>query len=343
MPAKKHNFTVTEVKAGALVLVSLAVLIAFIAAITGMRPPEKTTTFNAYFTDSAGLNKGADVRFGGAKVGRVTEISLDPKDQSRIRVVASVREGIPVNAKSLAYITQTTLTSEKHLEISTGEKDAALLKDGAEIPSKSGGLFDQADALASSVRGVLKDVEDLLGVRDAKEKAAKEQKEMATIASIFKTVDTTVSEGKGLVGDVREVISDKKEDITKVLDRIRDLGESADTLIGDLRGVLSENRENLKGTVAGVRQAIDNAQPIIERLAALSDQLDEIANSLQAALDNATSLTGEAGGIVSDNRPAVEDIVLDLRATVRNLKAFSRTMAEHPEAFIRGKSPEGRK
>jgi hypothetical protein len=34
---------------------------------------------------------------------------------------------------------------------------------------------------------------------------------------------------------------------------------------------------------------------------------------------------------------------LDLRETVRNLKTFARTMADQPQAIIRGRELEGRR
>ena len=74
MPAKKSNFTATEIKAGVMVLASLLVLVAFVAAIRGCGSGrEKSNRFSADFTSINGLNQGADVRFGGVKAGKVVE------------------------------------------------------------------------------------------------------------------------------------------------------------------------------------------------------------------------------------------------------------------------------
>jgi phospholipid/cholesterol/gamma-HCH transport system substrate-binding protein/paraquat-inducible protein B len=124
---------------------------------------------------------------------------------------------------------------------------------------------------------------------------------------------------------------------------VQEVEDSATKLLADVNDVLAENRESISGTLSGVDKIIEDAQPIVERVADLSGKIEELADSLQGTLDNAQSLTDHAGGIMADNRPAIEEIVLDLRETVRNLKTFSRTMAEQPQAVIRGKSPEGRK
>ena len=42
MPAKQHDFTATEIKAGIMVLASLIILVGFLVAIRGCRPKDDT-------------------------------------------------------------------------------------------------------------------------------------------------------------------------------------------------------------------------------------------------------------------------------------------------------------
>jgi ABC-type transporter Mla subunit MlaD len=283
------------------------------------------------------------VRFGGAKVGRVSAITLDPADQSQIRVEAQIAENVPINKESKAYITQTSLTAEMHLEITTGNKEAALLEDGGKIDAGAGGMFAQMGALAEQAQAFLDETKKLMGVKEAKEKATAEQKEMVTVASLFDSVDETIQGGSDLVEDIRGVVGDTKDDVSKILAKVQEIEDSSKTLISDLNGMLGENRASIKGALDGVQGIVEDAGPIVERVKGVSDRLDEMAAALQATLDNAKSLSGDTQGLINNNRPVIEDIVLDLRETVRYLKDFSRTMAEQPEAVIRGKSPEGRK
>jgi len=343
MAAKKHDFTGTELKAGVFVIVSVAVLLLFVAVMKGIRPPKETHTFYAYFTNTAGLNIGGDVRFGGTKVGRVSAIAFDPADRSQIQVEAQVAKEVPVNKESRAYITQISLTAEQHLEITTGKGDVALLEDGATIKEGAGGLFGQMASLAEKGESFLDDVKDLMGVQEAKEKAEAAQEEMVTVATIFKTVDETIEGGSDLVEDLRGVVGDTKDDVSEILTKIQAIEDSSNALISDLRAMLGENRESIKGALDGVQGIMEDARPIVERVKDMTDRLDDMASALQATLDNASALSSDAQGIIENNRPVIEDIVLDLRETIRYLKGFARTMSEQPEAVIRGKSPEGRK
>jgi phospholipid/cholesterol/gamma-HCH transport system substrate-binding protein len=335
MPAKKHDFTAAEIKAGVFVLAGVVVFVVFLAMIQGYRPPVEEHVFICRFKDTLGLNKGADVRFGGLKVGRVRSIEADPELPEMIRVEAAVPRWLRVNEESIAYVSQTTLTAEKHLEISTGDSDALLLADGAEIPVREGGLLDQAGQLAGTVQSVVQDVQALLGVREAQQKSEKGELN-TTVATIFDDLDVAVTEGTGLVTDARDAVSQYRDDIDEILQRVKDVSVTTRDLMTEIQDTVGESRED-------VRAALEKVPPILEQVALVSEELDEIAANLQQTLDHTTSLTGEANGLLMDNRPVLEDTLIDLRETVRYLRDFSRTIAEEPQSVIRGSGPEGRK
>ncbi len=335
MPAKKHDFTAAEIKAGALVLASIAAFAIFLAVIEGFRPPSNEHVFHCYFKDTLGLNKGADVRFGGLKVGRVRNIETDPGQPEKILVEAVVPPELRVNEESIAYVGQTTLTAEKHLEISTGKEDAPLLPDGAEISVREGGLLDQAGQLAGTIQSVIKDVQALLGVEDAQKKSENGELD-TTVASIMDNLDGAVTEGTGLVTDVRDSVNDYRDDIQDILDRVKEVSDSTRDLMAEVHDAVGESKSDLQA-------ALKKVPPILDRVESVSNELDNITASLQKTLDNAASLSGEANGTLIDNRPILEDTLIDLRETVRHLRDFSRTIAEEPQSVIRGAGPQGRK
>ena len=100
MPVEKRNFTVTEIKAGIFVLAAALTLVGFVVVIRGCGlGGEEVNRFTASFASINGLDLGAEVRFGGVKVGKVTEIEPDPEDRSQILVgfqVATRRRRIAV-------------------------------------------------------------------------------------------------------------------------------------------------------------------------------------------------------------------------------------------------------
>ncbi|MBX7257571.1 MAG: MlaD family protein [Candidatus Hydrogenedentes bacterium] len=335
MPARKHDFTATEIKAGMLVLVSIGLFIVFLAVINGYRPKQNEQVFVCYFKDTLGLNRGADVRFGGVKVGRVRTIVPDKERLSYIRVEAVVPPDLPVNVDSVAYVSQTTLTAEKHLEIATGEPESVKLASGAEIKVREGDLFNQAGQVAGSIKDVLDDVQALLGVQEAKEKA-EDGEVTSTVAKLFEGFDKAVEEGTGLVSDARGIVDSNREEIDGAIKRVQEIENSANELVTQLNGLVSENRESLKAS-------LEKVPKIVDRVAELAEDLDEISASLQATLDESARLGETANDALNDYRPIIEDTVVDLRQTVRHLRDFSETIAEEPAAVIRGSTPRGRK
>jgi phospholipid/cholesterol/gamma-HCH transport system substrate-binding protein len=337
MPSKTHDFTVTEIKAGILVIVSLVILVGFVAAIRGCRPRDDSAkTYHATFSDIGGLNRGADVRFGGVKVGRVAAIEPDPRDWSRIRVTARVRGDVPVNHGSVASIEQVTLTTEKHLEISTGDGGQPLHVSGDTLATRAaGGFLDMPDleGVAQRLEAALDSVVSLLGVERAREQSADGEPELVDVARLFGSLDTTLDQGRLAVEGVNTVIEENRAGLQEVVTRLIALEVAATELVGRLDTVIEENRQPLHSSAVN-----------LERLTTeMSQSVEEMSATLERTLQYLEDLGGNTSDLVEGQRPTIDEILLNLQETTRNLKEFSRTLAERPESMIRGKGAQGRK
>ncbi len=382
MPAKKHNFTLTEITAGAMVILSALVLAGFIAVISGWQKPEDTRVYYAKFTNTIGLDVGANVRFGGLLVGRVTEVQPDPDNQTRIRVRAELKPGVPVNKDSVATIEQLSLTAAKHLDISTGSEDGALLEEGDTIESitKSGGLvdipdlsgvLDDGEGLLSDLRGFLGyqealekaeeegkdpdsimtitgDVRELMGIEAAIEEAAAGGGELATLALIAKDVRKLLG-----VSEAEEKAEAAGDELPSVVALTGQLGEmleryqpNMDRIIEKVEAMQDEATAllgQLNSTLEDNRGNIDTiVADVAQILDSVNEELDGLLETLQSTLDNADRLTGEAAELLERSRPGIEDMMGDLAIMIRNLSDFTKTLKEHPEVVIRGKKQEGR-
>lgn len=366
MPAKKHDFTVTEIKAGIFVLVSIALFIMFVAAILNWRPQSDFKTYYAYFSNTSGLRLGGDVRFGGVKSGWVMAIEPAPDRQSMIRVTAAMDPDIPVNEESTAYITQLSLTSEYHLEISTGSDEAALLESEAVLPPGAGGLFGQVEVLAKNVGTLLEDITVLIGVSDVQGEptmSGEEQQTIAelfvgmenlmsdlqvllgvtdaegnvvaadgeqpqTVAQIFAELDTAVKGGGDLIQDLRDVVEETKPSVETLLDTAEellekavDVGEAAEDLVQDVDGVLAENKDRIGDSLESAQGAVEEVELLVKDLREMIVMMNDV---------------------VASSEPALEEILLDLRDTLQNVKTLTGVLSEQPQSLIRGRTPTGR-
>jgi phospholipid/cholesterol/gamma-HCH transport system substrate-binding protein len=335
MPAKQHDFTATEIKAGILVLVSFFILVGFLVAIRGCRPQDDTAkTFFAVFTDISGLNRGADVRFGGVRVGKVTGIEPDPDDRARIRVTAVVKGNVPVNHGSVATIEQVTLTTEKHLEISTGGAEQPLHKTGDLLMSSGGGgLFDLPDleGVTTRLETMLDGINVLLGVSDAAEGVG--DPEAVDLPEVLASLRTTLDDGAAVARSAGAVIDDNRAGIEQVVTRLAALEETANELMTGINEVITENR-------GSIHQSFNNLEELTEKL---NKRLDELVATLQTTLRYVQDFSGNGSDLMDDQRPTIEEMLLNLQETTRNLKEFSRILADQPDALIRGKGKQGRK
>jgi phospholipid/cholesterol/gamma-HCH transport system substrate-binding protein len=335
MPAKQHDFTATEIKAGVLVLAAFVIIVGFLVAIKGCAPrDESAKTFYAVFTDIGGLNRGADVRFGGVQVGKVTAIAPDPDDRTLIRVTAEVEGGVPVNRGSVATIEQVTLTTEKHLEISTGSAEEPLLQSGDSLESGvSGGLFDIPDlqGVINRLQTTLDGINDLLGVGGGEGVGG--SADATDLAAVLDSLKTTLDEGAGVARNAGAVIADNRDGIDLIIERLASLEQTATELMAQLNGVVSENRGSIQKSFSNLEQLTGE----------LNRRVDELVVTLQTTLQHFQDMGGNSSDLIDEQRPTIEEMLLNLAETTRNLKEFSRILANQPDALIRGKGTHGRK
>jgi len=335
--AKNTDFTSTEIRAGALVLTSLLILVVFVALIRGCRPPDDTAKrYHATFTDIGGLNLHADVRFGGVRVGRVVAIEPDPDERSQIRVTTEVGGDVPVNQASVASIEQITLTAEKHLEISTGEPDAALHESGDILRSQaSSGWVDIPDieGITTRLETLLDSVILLVGGTPVGDGGVADGNEVVDLTKITAALEKTLNESTGVMSTVNSAIADNRQGIDDIVTKLAALEAVAAELLTQINAVVTENRQPLNATVANLQKLTGEASTAVEEMTA----------SLRVTLQHLQEVGGNASDLIDDQRPTIEEILLNLQETTRNLKQLSQTLADQPDALIRGAKPHGRK
>jgi len=337
MPAEKTNFTATEIKAGVMVLVSVAVLAAFIGAIRGCGTGRaESNVFTADFTTISGLNLGADVRFGGVKAGKVMDIAADAEDRSMITVTFEVPSDVPVNHGSVASVSQVSLTTGKHLEITTGDGDRPLHVSGDQIAALAAddSVFGIPDlgGVIQRLEQVLDGLVTLLGVERAQLEAEAAGEEMVDLAAVSASLQEVLDAGSATLRNVDGAITDNRDEIGLVVERLAAIEKAASELIANLNAAVEENRAPLNATLVNVEQLSEEA----------SARLTELSASLAVTLKYLEGVGGNVGHLTKEQGPTLEQILLNLEATTRNLKTFSETLAEQPNALIRGSKPQGR-
>ena len=114
---------------------------------------------------------------------------------------------------------------------------------------------------------------------------------------------------------------------------VKTLGWPANALMVQLNAVIEENRGPMNETFV-------NLQELTEEM---NTRVGELAATLQITLQYLQDVGGNSSDMLDDRRPAIEETLLNLQETTRNLREFSRILADQPDALIRGKGAHGRK
>lgn len=332
MATKKYNFTRTEIVAGLMVLASLAVFVGFIVVVEQLQAKPEYKTLYARFTSTVGLSSNALVRFGGLEVGRVSQVTYDPDNQSLILVEAHVHPDTPVNESSIATVEQVGLTAEKHLEITTGTPDALVLADGGDLKVVNSGYgfidIPDVDGLVGGSERLIADLRDFLGVEAAKKAEAAGEEEMASIERLASDVRAFLGVKEALDraaagGEEAVNINKLAEDLRKLLGvdeavKVEEAGgkefASVTRITGDVRDLLGVEEAKANAAAGGTAPA--NVENIIANVDGMLNKYDPqigtILDKVPPLQDSATRTLNGIAGTLEDNRGHIDKIIADV-------------------------------
>jgi len=297
----------TEAKVGAFVLASLAILTATTLYLANAQFSGSNVSYRTYLKYAGGLEAGAPVLFGGIKAGTVTSVRPWQSDPTRIEILVALKQGTPVNEKSIAKLGSVSVVSEPALLVSTGANDAPRVAPGQiiasqetvsldEIAGKLAVVTDNANGLITQVKGELGNIS---------------------------------GDARRLLLTLNSVTSDERPKIDRIADQLLSLTQHADTLmakIGPVIGHADDTIQNVNGAISGLREPIRT-------------DLTE----LQTTLQQAKNLLADIRGVVRTNDFKIDDTVENLRVATDNLGQLTDQLKQRPWSLIRTKQPRDRK
>jgi phospholipid/cholesterol/gamma-HCH transport system substrate-binding protein len=302
----------TEAKVGAFVLGCASILAFTVAYLLSAQYSGGTVPYRTYLRYAGGLEAGASVLFGGIEAGKVTAVRPWSADPTRIEILLAVKQGTPLNEKSVAKLGLVSIMNNPALSISTGSNDAKRLPPGSAIPSQEAASLDEiagkmaivadnANALITQVQG------ELAGITgDAR--------------TLLANLNTVTGPGnqqrvRVLLDQVDGLVTDERPKIDRLSDQLLAVSQHADSTI-----------QNVNGTVTDLRE------PMRKDLAELQDTLVQ-----------AKSLLANMQVIVQANDYKINDTVENLRVATDNLDQLTDSLKQRPWSLIRIKQPKDRK
>lgn len=323
-----------EIKVGALLLLALGILGAFVFVIAGVRL-ERTFTLYVDFDNPGGLQGGAQVRIAGVRVGTVSELQflggkVDPRIGRRVLVRAklTVEERVhdAIHEDADYYVTTQGVLGEPFLAIDPGSVDKPVVREGAIVKGIDPPRIDLFLAKAYELLDTT-----VTGIRNNKDLLSDLAK---NTLDLLKGLNVLVGDNRDKIGRIVSGVEDltvetntlvrsaRKNyvDSPHLLATTRHVETVSGALARDIEPLLRETKDtlaNVRRTSATFGDPAQNAR-IQKGLAALL----EILNHASQATRDAAAITahirqgkGTVGALLMD-----EEIYDDVQELVRDLK-----------------------
>jgi phospholipid/cholesterol/gamma-HCH transport system substrate-binding protein len=297
----------TEAKVGAFVLASLLILTSTIVYLANAQFRSGKVPYRTYLHYAGGLEAGAPVLFGGIRAGSVTAVRPWLSDPTRIEILVELKEGTPVNQKSMAKLGSVSVMSEPALMVSTGTNDADRIAPGQAIPSQEVVTLEEIAAKMATVAG------------NANDLIVQVQGELGGIST----------DARALLANLNSVITDERPKIDHIADQLLTLSQHADAVIAKVGPVVDHadsTIQHVNGVVEDVREPI-------------RVDLAEVQETLQQAKNVLTDMQG----VVRANDFNIDDTIENLRVATDNLGQLTEQLKQRPWSLIRIKQPKERK
>jgi len=316
----------TEAKVGAFVVISLAILLGTVYRVSNMQIRGARVPYRTYLRYAGGLEVGADVLFGGIKVGDVTAVRPDPQDPTRIEIRMEVKQGTPVNAKSVAKLGSVTIVTSPCISISMGTNEAARLPANGVIASVESISVDDTQrkivALADSAQTLLESV----------------NKDVDGLTSDARKLTANLNEltGKPNQQRVSDILTNADTMITKISPKIDHISDQIAELTDDANRLMAK----LGPSVDNVNATVSNAN---DTITAVRDPLQADLTEMRKTLDQARALIADVQSSTRAKDQGITDTLESLRIATDNLKDLTESVKERPWSLVRIKQPKDRK
>jgi phospholipid/cholesterol/gamma-HCH transport system substrate-binding protein len=297
----------TEAKVGAFVLASLLILTSTVVYLANAQFRGSEVPYRTYLHYAGGLEAGAPVLFGGIKAGSVTAVHPWPPDPTRIEILVQLKEGTPVNQKSVAKLGSVSIMSEPALLVSTGTNDANRIASGQAIPSQEVVTLDEIAAKMAAVAG------------NANDLIVQVQGELGGISGDART----------LLVNLNSLTTGERPKVDRIADQLLALSQHADAVVAKVGPVV----DHADSAIQNVERAIGEVrEPIGMDLAAI-----------QSTLQQAKDVLSDMQGMVRANDFKIDDTMENMREATENLGQLTDQLKQRPWSLIRIKQPKERK
>ena len=317
-----------EAKVGLIVFIAILVLIAvywFLGSL-GLR----TSTYPVYavFPNARTLDKGADVRMAGVRIGVVSSIRLVIGKGARVNMLIFNGNDIPED--SVAQITAAGLIGDNYVEILPGKR-SQMVKNGGRLSTKETVQMDELISQTSDLLAQLKvttaNVNQILG----------DKQTVANVKAMVVSLKQASDHAVQFMASAQSMLDQTSPQVRRVFANLETATANASDISTDLKDMIDKQaRPNVGIIMAQARQAATNLNNTIIQAQQLIATAQQGSGAVGITLSKINSAATEAEQMMHNLNEASGGI-RDL-ATDKQLQAnFKCTIANAAETSEQAK------
>jgi phospholipid/cholesterol/gamma-HCH transport system substrate-binding protein len=341
MPRSKKTVSLSELRVGLLVLVSITVLIFLVLNASGdINPFSRKLHLKARFIDANGLREGSEVRLAGVRVGKVDQIALLPPSDvpnaprvEALMTIDSTIDGRPATERIRSDSTAqqgspSLLGNEMLINITPGTAVGQPVKDYSILPSSSSNTVNDFATSGTDLAQRLSKLSDEISgmVRDVKEGKG-------TVGRLFSD--------EALYNNLNATIRETED----VMRQVRSGNGSAGKFLNDpaLYNNVNEITLQMKAIADDLRAGRGTAGKLLtddefyNRINRTADKLDRSVEQINSMVADINAGRGTFGKLLKD-----EQIYNDARIAIAKVNTTAERIDSLVAAAQRGEGTVGK-
>jgi len=335
MPKSRKSVSLSELRVGLLVLVSIVILVLLILNASGdINPFAKKLHLRARFVDANGLREGSEVRLAGVRVGKVDKINLLPPSDApnAPRVEASMVINGTIDGRPATERIRTDSTAQQGSPSLLGTEMLLNITPGTAL----GQPVTENTILPSSSSNT---------VNDFATSGTDLAQRLSKLSDEIKVIVNNVKEGKGTVGrlfndeSLYNNLNATIRDTQDLMIQIRSGQGSAGKFVNDpaLYNNANEIALNLKALSDDLRAGkgtagkLLNDDELYRRINSIADRVNHSIDQIDMMVAEVNSGRGTLGKLVKD-----EQIYNDARAAIARFNTAAERIDNVVAAAQRG-------
>lgn len=251
------------IKAVIIIVSSLLILSIFVILIGGSSLYEKMDRYYVKVMNVGGLEIGSQVRLGGVRVGRVTNI-LAPKNPGElVTVEIGIKKGTQLYKGTKALITQTGFVGDIYMLLSVNNTVGEVIKPGDVIPSEEqaqfGLIMSKINILSSSVDKLVNDIDRIFSEKN------------------IKGIES-------LIGNTNDAIMSSSSNLEKVANSLKATTEKLNIVLGEVEDIVKTNKGEITNIIKKAREDIEKAEDMIKSIESSAKAVENTSKTVDKTL-----------------------------------------------------------